>query len=692
MTKNVTNMMDDACKQIKEVEPAISIHAESANSPVDQYLGGGRPGSLDAVAEVETGDELNEAVVPHKIGTRVKTDLGQIGTITKVKKNDPGYPHYYKVRDDHGSNLENGQYLTHDTLTPIKESVGEVFEESETPPIKVRSDYAHAYATLYNKALKQNPTRQASTKAKHSAYVHIENKHGRDMCEKLMKFHDANRLSEGADHDDAWLASQTKKDKRAKKIAKKMAKRNKPMTEASLPSYAKEILGKAKSEQQKKNKVEKSKAVASAPDHDIDLGKADPISGARRKAEIERTSKTKAAARVHSGSYGKGEDTFKGDYENSGVEVIPKRVSDAPSWLEPKAITPKSGARHVAGVNAKHPEEELSDTRLAAMKLRLSRMHPVKHAEQIASLQKQIDRHQNESVESNDNLVEGAVIINVKTGRPVHTFKSEGEAEKHYSEVLGNSPEYRVVSTAPARVSESAMDTETFANKQMNIAAKDEAAPKQLVVKRNGVALRGHPTMAAAQAHLDRIPANIAKEHSIVKEDTDYELSTVKEGMMHRYSIIRKDEVVAEGTMISLESACSMIEKKLDAILEEKTGKTEKNVEVKDVLEYVKSYAKSVSESVIDYVPEGFLKKKDLNKIAKYTDENWHGKAIQHGSKIIGRDDLEDKMKQINKEHLKAGGLSHDIMNRRNAVSKEMFDHAKAKLHPNDYEKFHNSF
>jgi hypothetical protein len=466
------------------------------------------------------------------------------------------------------------------------------------------------------------------------------------------------------------------------------------MTEASLPSYAKEILGKAKSEQQKKNKVEKSKAVASAQEHDIDLGKADPISGAKRKAETERTSKTKAHSRVHSGTYGKGEDTFKGDYENSGVEITPKRVSDAPSWLEPKAITPKSGARHVAGVNAKHPEEEMSDTRLAAMQLRLSRMHPVKHADQIASLQKQIDKHQNESVESNDSLVEGAVIINVKTRRPVHTFKSEGEAEKHYSEVMGNSPEYRVVPTAPTRVSESAMDTETFANRQMNIAAKDETAPKQFVVKRNGVALRGHPTMAAAQAHIDRLPVNIAGEHTIVKEDTKYKLSVVKEGMMHHYSITKKGKMISEGSMISLESACSMIEKKLDALLEEKSEKTEKIVETKDVLEYVKSYAKSgtISESVIDYFPEGFLKKKDLNKIAKYTDENFHGKAIQHGAKIIGRDDLEDKMKQINKEHIKAGGLSHDILRKRNDVSEEMFKHAKSKLHPSDYEKFHNSF
>ena len=84
--------------------------------------------------------------------------------------------------------------------------------------------------------------------------------------------------------------------------------------------------------------------------------------------------------------------------------------------------------------------------------------------------------------------------------------------------------------------------------------------------------------------------------------------------------------------------------------------------------------------------------KKETNKIAKLTDENWHGKAIEHGAKILNRPDLEDAAKQVNKEHMKAGHISGELYKRRNDIGDELHDHATKSLSPPHLKMFHAAF
>lgn len=64
--------------------------------------------------------------------------------------------------------------------------------EADEVPMAARTLYAQTYIKNYNSAIKKNPHRQASAKAEHAAYVAVENKHGKDCCNKLKSYHQKN--------------------------------------------------------------------------------------------------------------------------------------------------------------------------------------------------------------------------------------------------------------------------------------------------------------------------------------------------------------------------------------------------------------------------------------------------------------------------------------------------------------------
>ena len=86
------------------------------------------------------------------------------------------------------------------------------------------------------------------------------------------------------------------------------------------------------------------------------------------------------------------------------------------------------------------------------------------------------------------------------------------------------------------------------------------------------------------------------------------------------------------------------------------------------------------------------LTKRQLNQIAKHTDTNFHTRAIGYAAKCLGRDDIHKACNQIEKEHIKAGGLTQDLSDRREAEWKKLNAHAKQHLSPEDYTKLHQSF
>ncbi len=78
---------------------------------------------------------------------------------------------------------------------PLKEDTEGWNDHVETQApvdIKVRSEYAQKYAKSLTKHMGRNPHRQASAKAKHDAYVHVANKFGQEIHDKLKQWHDDN--------------------------------------------------------------------------------------------------------------------------------------------------------------------------------------------------------------------------------------------------------------------------------------------------------------------------------------------------------------------------------------------------------------------------------------------------------------------------------------------------------------------
>lgn len=105
--------------------------------------------------------------------------------------------------------------------------------------------------------------------------------------------------------------------------------------------------------------------------------------------------------------------------------------------------------------------------------------------------------------------------------------------------------------------------------------------------------------------------------------------------------------------------------------------------------------SQSLMDTILDITEETSqtsLNKRQLSHIAKLTDENFHTRAIGHAAKYLGRDDIHKNCQQIEKEHIKAGGLTQELSDRRESEWKKLKSHAQQNLSPEDYDKLHGCF
>jgi len=90
------------------------------------------------------------------------------------------------------------------------------------------------------------------------------------------------------------------------------------------------------------------------------------------------------------------------------------------------------------------------------------------------------------------------------------------------------------------------------------------------------------------------------------------------------------------------------------------------------------------------------ITEKMIRSIARMTDQNDHGGAIQSGLKLLGSDklikgllkDLEDIMD----EHEKLGHMPTGLISDRREIYTKMMSIAKKRLNPDRYKRFHNAF
>ena len=101
-----------------------------------------------------------------------------------------------------------------------------------------------------------------------------------------------------------------------------------------------------------------------------------------------------------------------------------------------------------------------------------------------------------------------------------------------------------------------------------------------------------------------------------------------------------------------------------------------------------------LSESAIN--PDGSLDEKKFNRgcaqVAKYTDNNYHAKAIAHGAKLIGRDDIAKTASDIEKQHVKDGHLTDENYKKRKTAYTDLMRHSEKTLSPEQHKKLYMSF
>ena len=81
-----------------------------------------------------------------------------------------------------------------------------------------------------------------------------------------------------------------------------------------------------------------------------------------------------------------------------------------------------------------------------------------------------------------------------------------------------------------------------------------------------------------------------------------------------------------------------------------------------------------------------------LNRIAKLTDNNAHGKAVEAGAKLLGMDKEVVTMQKLNKQQAKDGHLTGVVHAARMEVYNAMMEKAKKVLDKHQYSAFHGSF
>lgn len=96
---------------------------ESSFFGIKKTASGYPEGSMAAIKEAKDGGPGSG---PHKVGTPVKTESGETGTISHVRESaDPAYPHKYRVTSSqktpggYSQHIEQGHYINHGRLTPV---------------------------------------------------------------------------------------------------------------------------------------------------------------------------------------------------------------------------------------------------------------------------------------------------------------------------------------------------------------------------------------------------------------------------------------------------------------------------------------------------------------------------------------------------------------------------------------------
>lgn len=99
-------------------------------------------------------------------------------------------------------------------------------------------------------------------------------------------------------------------------------------------------------------------------------------------------------------------------------------------------------------------------------------------------------------------------------------------------------------------------------------------------------------------------------------------------------------------------------------------------------------------ESVIN--TDGSVDEKKFSRgcgvVARHTDNNFHAKAIAAGAKLVGRDDIAKTASDIEKHHMKVGHLTDELHKKRSDAYKELMDHSKKVLSPENHKKLYGSF
>jgi len=84
--------------------------------------------------------------------------------------------------------------------------------------------------------------------------------------------------------------------------------------------------------------------------------------------------------------------------------------------------------------------------------------------------------------------------------------------------------------------------------------------------------------------------------------------------------------------------------------------------------------------------------KSGVTRIEKLTDRNFHAKAISHGAKLLGRNDLSKQADDIDKQHVKLGYLSDELSTKRRKVYDDLHAHAKEVLSPENAKKLYMAY
>ena len=81
-----------------------------------------------------------------------------------------------------------------------------------------------------------------------------------------------------------------------------------------------------------------------------------------------------------------------------------------------------------------------------------------------------------------------------------------------------------------------------------------------------------------------------------------------------------------------------------------------------------------------------------IKRIERLTDTNFHTKAIAHGARLLGLNDVAKKADDIEKTHMKIGYLSDELATKRGKAYDEVYAHAKKVLSPTNVIRLHKSY